>query len=281
MRTSGPVSFASSLTTDASSSFPQRSDLVKTTTGSAPQSHASTMDRAMRSRTSSSVSRSAPSAWTMRTVSMLAAKTCRSPRFFPRHRSKAHRLGSTRNITPISCPGARRTATQSPIAGSKSPSRLLPLAKATECSARNTSAEVTTRGNPLSRRTMQPRRTSCGSSLSSRYSSKASSWAFVHETSSNVGVSLSSTISGSSPRSAASHRHAGLFAGEPRLLEWRFPTFASFRPISLSVSVTNPGAPCRNPGVLRQVGTMPYRHFAIQGKRAAYRSFSMARMMAL
>ena len=153
-----------------------RSTLVRTTTGSAPQSRARTRERAARSRMSGRVSRSAPSGCTMKITSTFAASTCRSPRFLPRQRSNAVRRGSTRKITPMSCPGVTRTATKSPTPGSsRSPPasapivwpvpffacfpRLprLPLAKSTACSARRRSPDaVAIMGNPRSRRTTAP-----------------------------------------------------------------------------------------------------------------------------
>ena len=61
--------------TSATSAGSQRSTLVSTTTGSAPQSRASTSERATRSRMSGRVSRSAPSGCTMKITSTFAAST--------------------------------------------------------------------------------------------------------------------------------------------------------------------------------------------------------------
>ena len=168
-RTSGPTRRRTRSRSRSSSSASQRSALVSTTTGSASQSSANTSERATRSSSTSP----APSACTISTLPTLEQSTWRSPRARPRQRSKLVRRGRTHSITPISCPGARRTATRSPTAGSSTSSSPRDLANPTACSARKVSSAVATSGNPRSKRTTAPSCICSGSSACAQKSSNA------------------------------------------------------------------------------------------------------------
>ena len=148
IRTPSPTTRATSPRKRSTSAEPTRSDLVNTTTGSAPQSFTSTSERAIRSIIGAS-ERSAPSGCTMKMVSTFAARTWRSPRFFPRQRANEVRRGSTHSMTPMSWPSGTRTATASPTAGSRRSSSPCVFAKVTACSARNVTLLGPHRGRPL------------------------------------------------------------------------------------------------------------------------------------
>ncbi len=151
----------------------------------------------MRSHMSRAVSRAAPSGCTIRIVSTFAASTWRSPRFFPRQRSNASRRGNTDSITPMSCPGLRRTATRSPTAGKSfsSPSDA-PLANETACSARKSRPGVATSGNPRSSRTTHPACICSGYSAAATSASKAERCAASNGNSSKAGTSRSASTAG-------------------------------------------------------------------------------------
>ena len=234
-RTSGPTRRRTRSRSRSSSSASQRSALVSTTTGSASQSSANTSERATRSSSTSP----APSACTISTLSTLEQSTWRSPRARPRQRSKLVRRGSTHSITPISCPGARRTATRSPTAGSRTSSSPRDLANPTACSARKVSSAVATSGNPRSRRITVPSCICSGSSACAQKSSKAVCWASSTGRSSNAGTSCSASSPGTlannssadTGASVASFRRRSRLARAPVVfffaLAFALPTSAS------------------------------------------------------
>ena len=205
-RTSGPTRRRARSRSRSSSSASQRSALVSTTTGSASQSSANTSERATRSSSTSP----APSACTISTLSTLEQSTWRSPRARPRQRSKLVWRGSTHSITPISCPGARRTATRSPTAGSRTSSSPRDLANPTACSARKVSSAVATSGNPRSKRTTAPSCICSGSSACAQKSSKVVCWTSSTGRSSNAGTSCSASSPGTLASSSSADAGASV-----------------------------------------------------------------------
>ena len=110
--TGAPWAMASISRRRASGS-PARSDLLSTTTGTAPFSRVRSRARSSRRGLKS---RSSPA--TRKTVSMLAARTCSFTSSPAALRAKRLRRGSTATTWPRSAPGVRRSATQSPTTGS-------------------------------------------------------------------------------------------------------------------------------------------------------------------
>ena len=149
----------------------------------------------------------------MKIVSTFAARTWRSPRFFPRQRANEVRRGSTHSMTPMSWPSGTRTATASPTAGSRRSSSPRVFAKVTACSARNVAPSVATRGKPRSRRTTNPMQSSSAetgseAAASSTYERNAARWRSSDLRSANDGTSFRVSRHGRSRASSETSRAA-------------------------------------------------------------------------
>ncbi len=115
-RTSTPSATSrTSAAHDSASAASARSALVRTTTGTAPLSHASASSRSMRRRFGSG-----STGWTTNTVSTLAAITCGVEVSSEAPRVKAEARGRMASMTAASWVGAGSSTTQSPQAGGPS-----------------------------------------------------------------------------------------------------------------------------------------------------------------
>ena len=115
-RTSTPSATSrTSAAHDSASAASARSALVRTTTGTAPLSHASASSRSMRRRFGSG-----STGWTTNTVSTLAAITCGVEVSSEAPRVKAEARGRMASMTAASWVGAGSSTTQSPHAGGPS-----------------------------------------------------------------------------------------------------------------------------------------------------------------